>query len=126
MKVEKLTARIGAELSGIALSQPLDAATIAAIVEAFRQHSVLVFTGQRKLSAEEQLAFARCFGEVEIDDFQTHASALPEVMVLDQTRPKGQGADHWHADSTYHEVPPQGTILQSQCIPDSVGDTCFA
>src|SRR5947209_2502707 len=102
MKVEKVTARIGAEVSGIDVSQPLDDATIAAVTKAFHAHSVLFFTGQRSLAPEELLAFARQFGEVEIDDFQTHASAVPEIMTLDQIAPKGQGSDHWHTDSTYH------------------------
>jgi taurine dioxygenase len=126
MKVEKLTARIGAEVSGIDVSQPLDEAVLAEVTAAFHEHSVIFFTGQRKLSGEEQLAFASQFGEVEIDDFQTHASALPQVMTLDQTRPKGQGSDNWHTDSTYKQQPPQGTMLQCHRRPDSGGDTCFA
>jgi taurine dioxygenase len=125
MKVEKVTARIGAEVSGIDVSRPLDAATIAAITAAFHAHSVLFFTGQRPLSPEEHLAFARQFGEVEIDDFQTHASSLPKVMTLDQIAPKGQGSDHWHTDSTYHLAPPQGTMLQMKVLPESGGDTLF-
>jgi taurine dioxygenase len=126
MKVEKLTSRIGAKVSGIDVSQPLDAAIIATITDAFHEHSVLFFTGQRILSGEEQLGFARYFGTIEVDDFQTHASALPEVMILDQTQPKGQGADRWHADSTYHRLPPKGILLQAHRLPDSGGDTCFA
>jgi taurine dioxygenase len=126
MKVEQVTARIGAEVSGIDVSQPLDDATIAAITEAFHQHSVLFFSGQRPLSPAEQASFARQFGEVEVDDFQTHASILPEVMTLDQIAPKGQGSDHWHTDSTYHLAPPQGTMLQMHVLPESGGDTLFA
>src|SRR3954449_2468821 len=96
MKVEKVTARIGAEVSGIDVSKPLDAATVVAVTEAFHQHSVLFFTGQRPLSPHKPMALffpgplplapaeqaicARQFGEVEVDDFQTHASAMPEVM----------------------------------------------
>ena len=123
MKVEKLTSRIGAEVSGIDVSRPLDAATISAITDAFHEHSVLFFTGQRLLSGEEQLRFARHFGKIEVDDFQTRASAVPEVMILDQTQPKGQGADRWHADSTYHHLPPKAILLQAHCLPDSGGDT---
>lgn len=126
MKVHKLTSRIGAEVSGIDVSQPLNAAVVSAITDAFHEHSVLFFTRQRILSGEEQLRFARNFGEIEIDDFQTHASAMPEVMILDQTQPKGQGADRWHADSTYHQLPPKGIVLQAQRLPESGGDTCFA
>lgn len=126
MKVEKVTARIGAEVTGIDVSQPLDAATIADIAEALHQHQVLFFTGQRALSAEENLRFARYFGEVEIDDFQTYASPVPQVMTLDQTRPKGQGSDNWHTDSTYQPVPPQGTMLQAHVVPESGGDTLWA
>jgi taurine dioxygenase len=126
MRVEKVAARIGAKVTGIDISQPLDAATIADIAEAMHEHLVLFFTGQRVLSVEENLRFARYFGHVDIDDFQTHASPVPEVMTLDQTQPKGQGSDTWHTDSTYHAVPPQGTMLQAHVVPESGGDTLWA
>ncbi len=46
--------------------------------------------------------------------------------MLDQTAPKGQGADAWHTDNTYVRCPPSYTVLQSVLLPPMGGDTCFA
>jgi taurine dioxygenase len=126
MRFERITGRIGARVRGIDLSQPIDPADVDAIRTALDEHAVLFFVDQPRLSAEEQVRFARAFGEVEITPFQTAISPVPEVMVLEQTEPKGQGADHWHADSTFLETPPMGSILQAQVMPATGGDTCFS
>jgi taurine dioxygenase len=126
MKFERIASRIGARASGIDLSAPADAATVAAIRAGLDEHGVLFFAGQPKLTPAQHIAFARHFGEVEISPFQTPESPTPEIMVLDQTEPRGQGADHWHADSTFFEQPPMGSILQAQVMPETGGDTCFS
>ena len=126
MKFEKITSRIGARVHGIDLSQPIDAAAVMAIRDGLDEHAVLFFVNQPKLSAAEHVRFASAFGEVEITPFQTASSPVPEVMVLDQSEPRGQGADHWHADSTFLETPPMGAILQAHVMPAVGGDTCFS
>jgi taurine dioxygenase len=126
MKITKLSKRIGAEVTDIDLTQVLNKAEIAAILAAFYEHSVLIFTGQKKLSNQQHLRLAQHFGETECDDFQTHKSENPEVMVLDQVNPRGQGADRWHADNTYREEPPQAIIIQAHQTAEEGGDTCFA
>ena len=126
MHFERITGRIGARVRGIDLSCPIDAADVSAVRAALDEHAVLFFVDQPRLSAERQLRFARAFGEVEVTPFQTASSPVPEVMVLDQDAPKGQGADHWHADSTFFENPPMGAILQAHVMPPTGGDTCFS
>jgi taurine dioxygenase len=46
--------------------------------------------------------------------------------MLDQVAPVGQGADSWHADNTYMENPPMGSILVAVKLPAVGGDTCFS
>ena len=50
----------------------------------------------------------------------------PEYIVLDQTTPKGEGADNWHSDNTFMAEPPLGSILKAVKLPSVGGDTCFA
>ena len=96
----RLTSAIGAEISGVDLASDLSEATVAEIREALLAHQVLVFRDQ-DLTTERHIAFARHFGEIMRPPVRTAHGGPPEINVLDQTRPRGEGADNWHADNTY-------------------------
>ena len=87
---------------------------------------MLFFRDQPQLSTDAHVRFANYFGDIDIPLFRTKSSDRPEVLVLDQVAPKGEGADSWHADNTYMENPPMGSILQARMLPSVGGDTCFA
>ena len=124
--IEPATAAIGANVRGIDLSRPLDAATVGVIKAALTRHLVLFFRDQPQLTTDAHVRFAKYFGDIDIPLFRTKSSDRPEVLVLDQVAPKGEGADSWHADNTYMETPPMGSILQARLLPSFGGDTCFA
>ncbi len=126
IRIEPATAAVGANVRGIDLSQPLDSGTVQAIRKALNEHLVLFFRDQRLLSVDEHVRFGHYFGEIDLPLFRTKSSERPEVLVLDQVAPKGEGADSWHADNTYMETPPMGSILQARMLPEIGGDTCFA
>ena len=63
MKITKLHPSLGAEISGVDLSKPLDEATRAAIAGAFDEHIVLVIRDQ-DLDEAGQLEAAGVFGKV--------------------------------------------------------------
>ena len=71
-------------------------------------------------------AFARCFGELGIPPFAPRYGSNPELVVLDEKNPKGEGADNWHSDNTFMPEPPMGSILRAVLLPPQGGDTCFA
>ena len=124
--IEPATAAVGADVRGVDLSKPLDAATVAVLKTALNRHLVLFFREQPLLSTDEHVHFARQFGEIDLPLFRTKSSERPEILVLDQVSPKGEGADRWHADTTSMETPPMGSILQARLLPTIGGDTCFA
>jgi taurine dioxygenase len=126
MQIEKITNRIGARVSCIDLTQPLDAGEVAAVKQALDVHEVLFFTGQRKLTGEQHVRFARCFGEIAKNPFSTSASTMSEVITLDFVDPRDSNTDSWHSDGSFHEQPPAGAILQAHMLPAIGGDTCFA
>jgi taurine dioxygenase len=123
--IEPMTAEIGAELRGLDLRVPLEPEQIAAVRAALLRHLVLVFRGQQ-LDERQHIAFARQFGEVHLPPVPTRHGGPPEVNVLDQVHPKGDGADLWHSDNSYIECPPMGSVLRAVRIPSVGGDTCFA
>jgi len=125
LEIHPLTPTIGAEIRGVNLRESLDRETRGAIERALLDHLVIFFRGQ-PLEPAEQIAFARQFGEISIPPFAPKYGTNPELVVLDQVSPKGEGADAWHSDNTFMSEPPMGSILRAALLPRLGGDTCFA
>jgi taurine dioxygenase len=86
-----------------------------------------LFFRDQDITPDQQVAFAAQFGEISIPPFTPkYAPPRPELIVLDQTAPKGDGADRWHSDNTFMAEPPMGSILKAVQLPLVGGDTCFA
>ena len=94
-----ITPGIGAEITGLDISQPLDKNTIARLKELFIRHLVLVFRDQ-VLSREEHKQFARHFAELHVHP--SHRSGLnkgddPEIFVIDAPADaKQSNGEAWH------------------------------
>jgi taurine dioxygenase len=125
LRVTPLTPTVGAEVAGIDLARPLARAQVDAIEAALLAHGVLFFRNQ-DITPAQQLAFARQMGPVSIPPFAPRYGSDPELVVLDQVSPKGEGADEWHSDNTFMAEPPMGSILRAVQLPAHGGDTCFA
>lgn len=124
-KVRKVGAFLGAEVTGIDLTRPLDAATVKAVGAALAAHEVLVFPRQ-VIGSEDLKRFGRYFGELTVHPFSTNAADSPELIVYDNKEGNPPAAtDIWHSDETFRECPPMGTMLCSKVIPEIGGDTVF-
>jgi taurine dioxygenase len=125
LEIRPVTGVVGAEIRGVDLRKELDGAVKAEIEAALFQYGVLFFREQ-DLSPDEQLAFARQMGRIQIPAFAPKYGTNPELVVLDQVSPRGEGADNWHSDNTFMPEPPMGSILKAVVLPEIGGDTCFA
>lgn len=126
-------AALGAEISNVDLSQNLTDAQFAVIEEAFVTHKVLVFRAQ-PLNDEQQLAFARRFGELEGHiNKPTRHEKHEKVQVFSNVKADGstlgyhpeKGTLVWHSDKSYVAEPSLTTILRSPAIASEGGDTLF-
>lgn len=124
LTVDRLTATTGASVRGVDLRAPTTEA-VEAVEAALLEHLVLFFPGQA-LEPHEQVAFARLLGEIDVAPFGPKHPDVPEMTVLDQQAPKGEGADAWHSDNTFLARPPRFTMLQSVLVPETGGDTCWS
>ncbi len=117
----------GATVTGLDLSRPLPAETLAAVKSAWAAHAVLSFPGQ-PLSLDAQEAFTLQFGEFGADPFIKPLPGRPHILELrreaDETAPNFGAA--WHSDWSFQPQPPAATILHGQTIPPVGGDTLFA
>ncbi|WP_020136140.1 TauD/TfdA dioxygenase family protein [Streptomyces sp. 351MFTsu5.1] len=124
IEIRKVTAHIGAHVSGVDLSRPLDEETATALRDALNVHKALVFSDVN-LDDEGQQAFARHFGELTTAHPTVPAiDGAPNVLPVDSEG--GQAANHWHTDVTFVLNPPQASTLRSLTIPPYGGETLIA
>jgi taurine dioxygenase len=125
VRIRRLGVFLGAEVTGVDLSRPLEPASVDAIRQAHAEHGVLVFPEQR-IHGPDLMRFGRCFGELSVHPFSTSSAEHPELIVYDNREGNPPAAtDIWHSDETFRECPPMGTALCSKIIPALGGDTVF-
>ena len=125
-KVNKLTPAIGAEVSGIDLSEPLDDSEADTVYQLILEHQVLFFRGQR-LSPALHLALAESLGEPEPPHpIYPGLPECPEVMVLKFDGDNPQDTNVWHTDLTFKGEGPFASVLYSREVPPVGGDTLWA
>src|SRR5438046_290209 len=144
--ITQLHPHIGAEIGGLDLREPADAATIEALWRAIDRHAVLVFHDQ-KLSDEELRGFAARFGELEIGRSAARGGRrrlkFPEIGDIsnldednrlrardDRKRLDSLGNRLWHTDASYMPVPVVLGMLFAVTVPPAspfgAGETEFA
>jgi taurine dioxygenase len=126
MQVTKIAGALGAEISGIDLTQKPSRALADELRAALNEHLV-IFMRDQNLNPRQFLDFAEMMGEpIEypfvkgLPDFPT----IIEIKKLEHERVNFGGV--WHSDTTYLQVPPMGSMLLSREIPPYGGDTLFA
>ena len=124
MHIERLGPVFGAEVSDLSLTPDLSQSEIDEILAALARHEILVFRDQ-EMTAAEQLALGRRFGELVISPFSPNADDAPELIVLDNGVDARPLTDIWHADETYRATPPKITMLKAVISPELGGDTIF-
>ena len=128
--VRPLSAVLSAEIIGLDLRQPLDAATRDAVYAAFVRHHVLCFRAQA-LSKDQQIAFTQQFGTLERHIASNRGADNPWVHTVSNLNAEGQpsgkvGSQAWHSDKSFRPEPSLATILHAVTLPPDGGDTCFA
>ena len=125
LQARKLTPAIGAELSGIDLSRPLDKAAQNDIYKALIEHQVIFFRDQN-ISAETHLSLARSFGEPQPPHpVYPHHEVYENIMILSNGPENPPDTDGWHTDVTFNQNPPFASFLVARTVPDCGGDTLW-
>src|SRR5436305_5032741 len=123
--ITPLTETIGAEICGVNLSKPVDAATKEALSQALAEHLALVFHDQ-SLTPEQYLGASEIFGPPMRQHYsQHHMPGFPNIGLV-WHRNGQQPAERWHTDHTNRERPPAATILYGVEIPSAGGGTSVA
>jgi alpha-ketoglutarate-dependent taurine dioxygenase len=140
IEIHPLTSIIGAEIEGVDLSEPLDAATVAELEESLVKWKVLFFRNQ-PITHDQQIAFARNFGDVTpAHPIEPGHADKPEIYVVDAQEEKalfGHGKERptfapprmtaagWHTDITFVANPALASVLRGAVVPAYGGDTMW-
>lgn len=126
IEVKRVAGALGAEIGGVDLSGPLADETIVAIRKALVDNQVIFFRNQT-LTPDEQLAFGRRFGPLNIHPYVQGMAEHPEVMeIIKEPSDRINFGGGWHSDMSFLEAPSIGSILYAVQTPDYGGDTLFA
>ena len=131
LKIGRLSSTLGAEVTGVDLSKPVDAATRQALHDAWIEHAVLVIRDQ-ELTPPQFQAAAELFGEVleqQLKKFTLPGHPLVGT-ISSRDLPIVDGKLHvrgenYHTDHSNFAAPPKATTLHAISLPAHGGDTQF-
>ncbi len=137
-EVKKLGRHLGAEVTGLDLSQAVDEATFQAFSKVFFENEVVVIKNQ-KITPEQHIHFTKRFGILEAHvRKESRHEGHDEIFVLSNIEgPDGKpigaidAGRFWHSDLSYKEHPSMLSALYSVEIPVRedgrvLGDTNYA
>jgi alpha-ketoglutarate-dependent 2,4-dichlorophenoxyacetate dioxygenase len=144
IQVTALHPALGAELRGVDLTPTVTPEVFAEIEAAFNRYGILVFPEQ-PLSDEQQLAFSRMFGPLEVNPNYAGAKMRlrPDIADISNLDAEGRvlarddrrnlfnlGNQLWHTDSSFKRIPAKCSLLSARELPSSGpvggGETEFA
>jgi alpha-ketoglutarate-dependent 2,4-dichlorophenoxyacetate dioxygenase len=143
LTIRKLHPLFAGEVTGVDLTRPLGSMEAAAIEAAMDEYAVLVFPKQ-DITDEQQLAFARNFGEREESRGGTvakpeDARLTPGLADVSNLGKDGKplprdnrvhlfnlGNCLWHSDSSFRPIPAKFSLLSARVVNPKGGNTEFA
>ena len=144
IQVSQLHPTLGAEVRGVDLTLAVTPEVFAEIEAAFNRDGILVFPEQ-PVSDEQQLAFSRLFGPLEVNPNYAGAKMRlrPDIADISNLDAEGRvlarddrrnlfnlGNQLWHTDSSFKRIPAKCSLLSARELPSSGpvggGETEFA
>ena len=123
LEIRPVTPALGAEIFGFEARRE---AHVEAVKQAFVEHSVVALH-DLDLDPEGFLAFARSWGQINVNRFFKPLDGYPEIAtVIKEPEHEGAVGEHWHTDHSYDQVPAMCSLLYARETPDVGGDTAFA
>ncbi len=126
INIARTAPSVGADITGVDLSKPISDAVFDDIRRALGEFGVVLFRDQN-IDSNAHLAFARRFGDININRFFQSVKGYPEIAyVAREPDQVGSTGWYWHTDHSYDQAPAMGSIFAAREIPAVGGDTLFA
>lgn len=125
-EAKKITPHVGANISGIDLTRPLNPQQVEDVEKALSIYGVLRFEGQA-LEHESLKQLGRQFGKLHFHTGVKSMTEHPEITeIYSDANSKHVNGEVWHSDLSCDPIPPMGSILHMSISPDAGGDTAFS
>ncbi|MGZ4452991.1 MAG: TauD/TfdA dioxygenase family protein [Nocardioides sp.] len=118
----KLSANLGARVSGIDIAADFSASQLEELRAGLVEHKALVFDAPG-LTAEGQERFAGRFGAITTSHPTVPGDPTINILDVDSMSSK---ANEWHTDVTFVHNPPSITTLRAITLPPYGGETLIA
>lgn len=130
MKLVPMQGPFGAIVENIDLATDQSDATVRELIAALHEHQILAIRGQT-LSDPDYVRFGYQWGKpIDFMMMSHKREDHPEMIRISNAAATPvryrDGAMHWHADSTYEEVPAAVTMLYCKAAPKVGGETLIA
>ncbi len=123
--IRPLSGALGAEISGLDLSQPMDDDTFTAFCDAWHRYQVLFFRDQ-DLTPEQHIALGKRFGEIDQSKIIPTLEGYPEIRLQNMSKSESIPGDvNWHHDNSFVAVPQRCSFLYALEVPSAGGDTVW-
>jgi taurine dioxygenase len=126
IRIERTAGALGAEISGLDLTRPLDDDELHALQVALGEHLV-VFLPDQPMSLDD---LERLTDQLGGRDVTPYVDPLPDrpfvIRVIKEPDDRLNFANAWHSDLSYLPAPPSYTLLHAWDVPEFGGDTVWA
>ena len=125
IETRKISGALGAEIAGVDLSRDISGVVLAEIRAALHENLVIFFRDQ-DITPEQQLTFARRWGEIHLHPFVEGIPEYPEIIEIQKADgDKRNFGGSWHTDQMFNPRPAMGTMLYCHRVPEYGGDTLW-
>jgi taurine dioxygenase len=122
---EQIGATVGAQISGVDLTEPLSEAVLGELRAALHDYKVIFFRDQ-PLTAQTHVDLARRFGRLEVHPLLPSNGADAALARFQKDATVSGYENVWHHDVTWRAEPSIAAILHAIDVPPIGGDTLFA
>lgn len=125
--VRPITGALGAEITGLGCTSPLDDTGAAALLAAVVEHKVVFLRGQRYTVDALEHVTSQLGGHGDTPFLRSISGHPGVVQVLKEAEEGGFNfGGAWHSDYSFQQAPPSFTLLWSVEVPPSGGDTIWS
>jgi taurine dioxygenase len=125
LTVRKFAGAAGADVTGVDLSREVPDDVLAEIRAALLDNCVICIRDQH-FTPEQQLAFAKRWGEIHLHPFMQGMADYPEILaIIKKPGDKKNFGGSWHTDQMFSPSPAMATMLYALEVPSAGGDTLF-